>query len=106
MRAGTLNKLVWFQALTESADGKGGITKTYADSVDAWASIWPLRAKERQEAMKHEATVTHQIRTWYQSGIAADMRIRYGSRYFNIISMINPDEANRELHFLAEEVLS
>lgn len=69
------------------------------------ASIWPIKATEQLDNMKAELSVTHRIRIRYLSGITADMRIEHGSRHFDIRSLINPEERNRMIEILAEEVI-
>jgi len=83
-------------------DGDGAQWTCKAPKIRA--AIWPLKGKEQLEGMKVELTVTHKIRMRYLSGVTADMRIEFGSRYFNVRSIINPDERNRMLDILAEEV--
>ena len=103
MRAGTLRHRITIQEQTDTADGMGGFSTTWTDLFDMRAAIWPLSAKESLDAMKLELVVTHKIRIRYRSGITAKNRIKFGSRIFNIISLINPDERNRILDILATE---
>jgi len=106
VRAGSLRHRVAIQTETQTPDGMGGFTTTWAaitGMASVPAAIWPLSAKESLDAMKLELTVTHKIRIRYRSGITAANRILFGSRTFNIISMINPDEKNKMIDFLAIE---
>jgi len=106
MRSGTLRHRIAIQGETSIPDGMGGFTTTWAaitGMASVPAAIWPLSAKESLDAMKLELTVTHKIRIRYRSGITAANRILFGSRTFNIISMINPDEKNKMIDFLAIE---
>ena len=108
MRAGILRHTIAIQERTETEDGMGGFTETYAavsgmGSVPA--AIWPLRSTERLDAMKLEHQITHKIRIRYRSGIDTSMRIYWSdkSKTFNIISITNPDERNILLDMLAVE---
>ena len=103
-RTGAFDKKVVFQTRTLTSDGMGGGTTTWADTVTMWAAIWPISASETLENLKTEHRITHRIRCWYSSDINPKQRIEYGSRYFEIISLINPNEANVELEILAEEI--
>ena len=103
LRSGALRHRISFQEKTQTSDSMGGYTHTWQDSIDAYAAIWPLKAVERLESMKLEHSVTHKIRVRYHSGITADMRIRFGERYFEIIAITNFDERNIQLDILAEE---
>ena len=104
-RVGEMDKQVIFQTGTLSSDGLGaGGSMSWADTLTCWVAIWPLRANEALDNLKTEHRVTHKIRCLYDSNINVKQRIKYGSRYFEIVSLINPDEANVELEILAEEV--
>ena len=106
MRSGSLRHTIAIQVETETSDGMGGFLLTWNDvsglsSVSA--AIWPLTAKESLDAMKLELQVTHKIRIRYRSGITAKNRIKFGTRYFNIISLINFEERGKQLDMLALE---
>ncbi|MCP4704012.1 MAG: phage head closure protein [candidate division Zixibacteria bacterium] len=106
MRAGQLRHTISIQEQTDVADGMGGFTTSWADisGMDAIpAAIWPLSAKESIEAMKLELVVSHKIRIRYRSGITAKNRILFGSRVFDVVSLINNDERNISLDMLAVE---
>ena len=109
MRAGTLRHTVAIQESTETASGMGDFTTTWATvsgmgSVPA--SIWPIRATERIDAMKMESMVTHRVRIRYRSGVTSKMRIYWAdkSKTFQIIGTpINPDERNIYLEMIVTE---
>lgn len=106
MRAGLLRHTISIQEQTETDDGMGGFTLEWNDVANMTAvpaAIWPLSAKESLDAMKLELQVTHKIRIRYRSGITAKNRIKFGTRYFNIVSLINFEERNKTLDFLALE---
>jgi len=104
MKAGDLRHLVTIQTKTLVADSfSAAASASWSTYTTAWAAIWPLKSAERMESMKLEHEVTHKIRIRYQDGITAKMRIKNGSRYFDIISIINPDERNIYLEILATE---
>ena len=109
MRAGTLRHKITFQQLTVANDTWGHSTKTWTDQVKTFASIWTLRGVERMEALKLDNEITHKIRVRYQSGLHPKMRIKYtdyneeSTRYFNILSMVDPDMRNRYIEIFASE---
>jgi len=49
---------------------------------------------------------THQIRIWYYAGIKASWRVKFGSRFFSIESIVNHEERNVQMDLLCKEVLS
>ena len=103
MRSGTLRHRITIQESTETSDGMGGFTTIWSDKLEMWVAIWPLSAKERLDAMKLELQITHKIRGRYRSGITAKDRIKFGTRIFNIVSLINFEERNEQLDMLALE---
>lgn len=108
MRAGSLRHTVAVQQATETGDGMGGFSTSWANVTGMGAipaAIWPLKSAERLDSMKLEEQVTHKIRIRYRSGITAKMRIYWSdtAKTFNIVSIINPDERNILLEMLATE---
>ena len=108
MRAGTLRHTIAIQEKTQTDDGMSGFTESWSDVSGMGsipAAVWPLKSIEHLDAMKLEHQVTHRIRIRYRSGIDTSMRIYWSdkSKTFNIISIINPDERNIMLEFLALE---
>jgi len=103
IRSGELRYRVEIEQRTEVADGIGGFTTTWSRYCYLRAGIWPLRGSEVIEAGRLEHRITHRIKTRYKSGIEANMRVKHGSRYFDIIQVIVRDEKNHEMEFLAVE---
>lgn len=103
MRAGQLRHMITIQEQTDVSDGMGGFSTTWSDEFSMSAAIWPLSSKESLDAMKLELVVTHKIRIRYRSGITSKNRIKFGTRIFNIVSLINPDERNIMIDMLASE---
>jgi len=106
MRAGQLRHTVEFQATNSTGDGFGGYVQdwTAASGLSSVrVAVYPVTAKERLNAMKPEMTITHKVQLRYRSGITGAMRIKYGSRYLYIDSIINADERNRRLELLCTE---
>ena len=104
MRSGSLNRLIDIEDLTVTTDGMGASVESWSTyKGNVWAAIWPVSAKERIQAGKQELEITHRIRIRYISGITADMRIKYGSSYFEIASILDPGTENRMIDILATE---
>jgi SPP1 family predicted phage head-tail adaptor len=103
IQIGKLNKRIELQAPTSVSDGMGGYTTTYATDSSAWAAIWPTSAKEQIVANAPSMIVTHRIRIRYHSTIDGSWRVKYGTRYFSIVSIVNYEEANRWLDLLCKE---
>ena len=106
MRAGNLRHKIAIQEQTDTSDGMGGFSLSWSNvsgMATVPAAIWPLKSKERLDAMKQELQTTHKIRNRYRSGITSKMRAVFVSKTFNIISLINVYEKNKILDMLCLE---
>ena len=100
---GSLNKRITLQYETKTADGMGGFSVVWTDSATIWAAIWPISANETIQSMQTDMIINHRIRIRYRSGVLPNWRINFGSRYFNIVSIINPSERGEWLDLMCKE---
>ena len=106
---GKLNKRVVIQHPVSTADGMGGFTVVWTDLSTIWAGIWPVSAAEMVRSMQATMEITHRIRIRYQRyDIKPQYRIKFtdtvkGARYFNVISITNPNEHQEWLDLLCKE---
>lgn len=105
MRSGNLKQKITFQDYTETTDDFGEVTKGYADFRTVYASIVPLSGKEYFTSKQTNAEVSHKIECRHFDGVKPSMRIVYGTRTFNIESVINIREENKTLQIMATEVI-
>ncbi len=95
------------QDFTTTSDGAGGLTQTWADTHTFYADIEPLRGNEGLEAEQLIGKKSFKFTTRYSSEVASidnETRIKFGTRYFNIHSIINMNEENEFLEIMAWEV--
>lgn len=98
-----LNTVIAFQK--KAVSGKGiDRAKKWEGFCQVWASIRPVSASEIIKSNREEMNITHRIKIRYMSGLSSDMRIVFGTRKFDINSIININEASREIEILAVEV--
>lgn len=103
MIIGDLDKRITFQYQTKVSDGMGGWIVTWNDAATVFAAIWPVSANEIIVANATSMVVTHRIQIWYRRDIKASYRIKFGNRYFAIVSIINKNEKNESLDIMAKE---
>ena len=106
IRSGELTRRVDLQAPTRTPDAMGGASSTWstvASSVPA--AIWPVSGKEIIANGREASGISHRIRIRYRSTIRPSWRVLHKGKYFNIISIINPGTAYKELDLMAREVL-
>jgi SPP1 family predicted phage head-tail adaptor len=103
MKIGDLNKHIEIQGITRVPDGLGGFVNSYLTLYTIDAAIWDATSNERNTASATALVVTHRIRIRYKSGLKASYRIKFGLRFFNIVSITNQNEANRWIDIWAKE---
>ena len=106
MRAGALKHKVIFQKLTKVPSETGASKSQWGDiiSPQEWTQIIPLKGEEKYQSQHLKTEVNHKIRLRYRSDLDSKMRVVYGLRIFNIDSILNPFERNKELQIMATEV--
>lgn len=103
---GSLNKRIILQSMTKVGDGMGGFTESDVDMDTVWAAIWPTSGNDQIQSMQPVGTITHKIRIRYRRDIRTSWKIKFGNRYFAIVSPpINPNERNEWLDLLCREVV-
>lgn len=105
MQVGQLNKRVTLQYPVRTSDGMGGFTTVWTDSLKVWSAIWPTSASEQVKSLKETMTISHRIRIRYKSGVLSSWRVKFGSRYFNIVSLVNPEERREWLDLICKEAV-
>jgi len=103
MEAGMLNKRITLQYQTKVSNNMGGFVTSWVDAATIWAAIWPVSASEQVQSMQPTMTISHRIRIRYRSILRASWRIKFGLRYFNIVSIINQNEKNELLDLMCKE---
>jgi SPP1 family predicted phage head-tail adaptor len=108
MRIGRLNQRITVQRPSTSLDAYGQRTDAWQTVATVWAQIQSLRSKESLQAMVMNSETLYKITTRYSAALlppqtVSAWRIVYGSRIFNIVSVANTDEDNKQLVFTCTE---
>lgn len=106
MRAGTLRHLVELQSPSLAQNAYGEPIESWTTYAAVWAAIRPLSAVETPQAPQATPIATHQVTLRYTTGVTSGHRIKFGTRYLNVESVLNTDERNRELLLQCREVQS
>ncbi len=99
-----MSRRISVRAVTRTPDGGGGYTTANTDVGPVWAHVEPLEGDEQIQAMQTGLQRPHRFTIRYQAGLTGASAIVYGSRVFDIKSVVDPDEKHRELVVLADEV--
>jgi SPP1 family predicted phage head-tail adaptor len=103
LKIGKLRHRIAIEQVTETQDTDGSVIEIWSAYATVQASIEPLSGREYIAAQSIQADVTHRISLRYMPGITPKMRVNYSSRIFDILSVINVGERNRELQLMCRE---
>ena len=97
------DKLITIQRRGSAQDDAGQEIETWTQTAQVWATIRPIRGREYFNASGERAEITHTISIWYGTTVAPRDRVVYSGRTFDIQSVINIDERNRDLELMCVE---
>jgi len=100
---GRLRHRLTLEAATRTPDGGGGASETWTTVAEVWAEISPTSGTEAVDSDALTGRVSHEIVFRYRSGVAPAMRLRSGTRLFEIAAVIDVDERRRWLKCLCME---
>ena len=89
---GELNRRLTLEAPAESADGSGGVTRSYDAVATLWASVEPQSARGNVAADALGANITHRIRIRTRADITLRHRFRDGEAIFRIVAIRERDK--------------
>lgn len=106
MRAGRLEHQIELQRVTETLVN-GEPIKAWATFATVWAAVEPLAGRQFFAAQQTQAQVTHSIRMdWSPNwALTPKDRVKFGSRLFDIVAVLNIEERDRDLVVQAVEAL-
>src|SRR5256885_9209128 len=98
---GELNRRLVLEAPVESADGAGGVTRSYAAVMTLWATVEPVSARGAVVADAPGATVTHRIVIRKRSTVTTRHRFVEGATVYRIVTL--RDDATRRFLVIGAE---
>lgn len=104
-RAGDYRHQVTLQSPPTSTNAFNELTGSWTDEATVWAAIEWGSGRRFLEASQLNSEVQGIVRIRYRSDIDATWRISYKSRTFQIISIANVYERNREMVITCKEAL-
>jgi len=103
LTAGMLRNQMEVQRVTNSADGMGGYTKSWAKVQDAWFHLKPLSGGERMQAMRIESTISHRAHCRASVDVETRDRLSYDGRVFNVKAVLDLEERGKWYELDLEE---
>jgi SPP1 family predicted phage head-tail adaptor len=105
MKAGKLDRRIIIEQVVESTDGIGGTVETWSTFDTVWAEFVSQTGREFFAAKQINTALDQILRIRYRAGLNAKMRVKYGTRIFNIIAPpIDVNEAHVEIKLMCEEL--
>ena len=105
MEAGKLRQHVILQQSVAESNAIGEEIYTWADVATVWAAVEPATGSWYYAGQQAESKVDGRVRIRYRSDILPTWRIKFGDRYLSIVSILNPQERNKELILMYIESL-
>lgn len=108
MKAGSLRQQITVQQLSSTTgDGGGGVaSENWTDFATVYADVEPLTGRELFQAQQVNDELTHKITIRYIPGLSSKMRVKYGSRIFQIESVLDVGERHREVQLMTRELVA
>jgi SPP1 family predicted phage head-tail adaptor len=104
MRIGDLRHRVTLQKKTITEDALKQQSEAWVSVATVWAAVEPLSGREYFAAKQVNAEISVRITIRYRKGITPDMRVVFGDRAFEVLSVVNPKERCESLVLMCREV--
>jgi len=101
-----MRRRITFQQKDATQNTRGDPIPNWTDYYTCRAEIEPLSGRELMAAMQVQADISHRVTIrWPGTSITLtpDMHIVYGTRLFDIQSILDTEERHRELQILCIE---
>ncbi|MEM6666191.1 MAG: phage head closure protein [Pseudomonadota bacterium] len=92
MDPAALRHRVTLEARTDTPDGAGGVNTVWSAQASLWASIDPNTSDQIIRAEARRQRTTHKILMRRRKDVTSAMRIRHGTRIFEIRAVVDPHE--------------
>lgn len=103
VKAGDLRHRIVIERAERTSDGAGGSTTEWETVAEVWAAIWSRSADEDFRFDRVAGTATHDVWIRHRADVSPDMRIRFGSRVFDVLGVIDVEDRGVWLKCPVEE---
>lgn len=101
---GRLNRRISIYSKDKSKTANGFDTIKESKVCDCWAAIYPVRMTDIKENSTIQTVNNVKFTIRFRQNIDSNMTIKYNSKTFRIIGIVNPFYDNESLEIIAEEV--
>ncbi|HDR1907264.1 TPA: phage head closure protein [Pasteurella multocida] len=103
MQIGKLRHRITLQKQVNTLNEFGATVTEWQDFAVVWAEIKPFFGREYFAAQQMQSEITTQIFIRYLPEVLPTMRVKFGERFFEIVSVINANERNIYLQLMCRE---
>lgn len=101
---GRLNRRISIYSKDKSKTANGFDTIKESKVCDCWAAIYPVRMSDIKENSTIQTVNNVKFTIRFRQNIDSNMTIKYDSKTFRILGIVNPFYDNESLEIIAEEV--
>ena len=101
-KAGRMRRKITIESDTPTQNTYGEPIESWSTYATVWASVEPLNGREYFNSQQTAAEISTRFRIRYKSGITPDMRVVLDSNNYDIRSIINVNEHNKELILMCD----
>ena len=105
MQIGKLRHRITLQKQVNTVNDYGAAVTTWKNVATVWADVRPLSGREYFSAQQVQSEITTQIWLRHLDGIKPSMRVKFGKRFFEIVSVLNTQERNVSLQLMCKEAV-
>ena len=103
MNIGKLRHRITLLRQVNEVNDYGASTQIWKRVATVWADVRPLSGREYFSAQQVQSEVTTQIWLRHIEGIKPTMKVKFGKREFEIISVLNTQERDVSLQLMCKE---
>jgi SPP1 family predicted phage head-tail adaptor len=103
VKAGDLRHRVTIERASRTGDDAGGAALDWQAVAEVWAAIWSRTVSEAFALDRVAGKATHDIWMRYRADVTPDMRIRSGTRVFDVLGAIDVEDRGAWLKCPVEE---
>ena len=101
---GQLNQRVDIMQKVETPNGVGGLTIIWSLVGSVWAKLVPVHVSSSLLGQQDQERSRHKIYIRKPAQIVSGWKLVMGVREFEVTSVVDPDETDRFLELMTEEV--
>ena len=103
MNIGKLRHRITLLRQVNEVNDYGASTQTWKRVATVWADVRPLSGREYFSAQQVQSEVTTQIWLRHIEGIKPTMKVKFGKREFEILSVLNTQGRDVSLQLMCKE---